>query len=102
MSLLSHVPYVQFTIYAHSAMLHRGVATTHEHDTCTANTNKTKQNMHAACGLRSGPPARPPAPDHASCARARFLPPTHPSRPLLSRPLCSRARRSRCCRAGRR
>ena len=87
-SLLSHVPYVQFTIHTHSAMLHRGVATSTTHALHT----QTKQNKgkHAACSLRCDPPARPPA-----CPSAPAAPPAPPPAPYPPSPHpCPRAGRA--------
>ena len=47
-SLLSHVPYVQFTIRTQCHGLHAPSRSGHEHDTRTANTNKTKTKQ-ACC-----------------------------------------------------
>ena len=76
MSLLSHVPYIQYIMSTQCHVLHRRSYT----DTTHALHTQTKQNKskHAACGLHCVPPAHP-------FARLRRITPSAPA-PAPSHP----------------
>ena len=100
MSLLSHVPYIQYIMSTQCHVLHRRSYT----DTTHALHTQTKQNKskHAACGLHCVPPAHPFARLRRITLSAPAPAPSHPSLPppALAPATPPHAAGSRCRRAG--